>query len=166
MLGQKLGDVILKHDPPAVGAVSRITLAFKNVDHIGDDDDGDVGGVAGGTESMARGAGSAVPGADEAMRELSPGGAAGSTAPRTRGAGSSAPRDEPEAKRRREASNLVTQEITNELRAFGAVVGPKLTRCATQEAEGIEIGQLDLKDAVASEIFCRNRFASNASSFG
>ena len=79
---------------------------------IGDDDDDDVGGVAGGTESMARGAGSAVPGADEAMRELSPGGAAGSTAPRTRGAGSSAPRDEPEAKRRREASNLVIQEIT------------------------------------------------------
>ena len=41
-----------------------------------------------------------------------------------------------------------------------------LTRCATQEAEGIEIGQLDLKDAVASEIFCKNRFASKASSFG
>ena len=100
------------------------------------------------------------------MPEPSPGGAAGSTAPRTRGAGDPAPRDEPEAKRRREASNIVIQEITDELRTFGAVVGPKFTRCAPQEAEGIEVNQLDLKDAVVSEIFCKNRFASNAPSFG
>ena len=32
MFGQKLGDVILKHNSPAVGAVSRITLSFENVD--------------------------------------------------------------------------------------------------------------------------------------
>ena len=42
----------------------------------GDDDDADVGGAARGTESMARGAGSAVP-----MPESSSGGAARSTAP-------------------------------------------------------------------------------------
>ena len=62
--------------------------------------------------------------------------------------------------------HLVIREITSELQAFGAVVGPKFTRCATQEAEGIEVSQLDLQDAVASEIFCRNRFTSRAPSFG
>ena len=58
------------------------------------------------------------------------------------------------------------QGITDELRAFGAVVGPKFMHCATQEAKGIEINQLDLKDAVVSEVFCKNRFSSRAPSFG
>ena len=66
--------------------------------------------AAGGTEPMARGAGSAVPRADEAMPESSPGEAAvGSAAPRSRGARDTAPGDEPEAQRRREASNIVIQ---------------------------------------------------------
>ena len=125
----------------------------------GDDEDVNVGGAAGNPAPL-------IPEVDESMPEPSPGGAAGSTAPSTRGAGDPAPRDEPEAKRRREASNIVIQEITDELRTFEAVVGPKFTRCAPQEAEGIEINQLDLKDAVVSEIFCKNRFASNAPSFG
>ena len=124
----------------------------------GDDEDVNARGAAG---NFAR----LIPEAEEVMPESSQG-AAGSTAPRIRDLGDPAPRDEPEAKRRREASNFVIQEITYELRAFGAVVGPKLTRCAPQEAEGIEIGQLDLKDAVASEIFCKNRFTPKASSFG
>ena len=37
---------------------------------------------------------------------------------------------------------------------------------ATQEAKGIEINQFDLKDAVVSEVFCKNRFSSTAPSFG
>ena len=100
------------------------------------------------------------------MPEASPERVADRTAPRTRGAGSTAPWDEPEVKRRREASSIVIQGITDELRAFGAVVGPKFMHCATQEAKGIEINQLDLKDAVVSEIFCKNRFSSRAPSFG
>ena len=59
----------------------------------------------------------------------------------------------PEARRCREASNIVSQEITDKLRPFGSVAGPKFTPCATQEAEGIEIRQLDLKDAMVNEIF-------------
>ena len=58
------------------------------------------------------------------------------------------------------------QGITDELRAFGALVGPKFMHCATQEAKGIEINQLDLKDAVVNEVFCKNRFSSRAPSFG
>ena len=103
------------------------------------------------------------------MPESSPGGAAGSTAPRaprTRGAGDPVPGDESEAKRRREGSNIVIQEITDELRAFGAAIGAKFTRCAKQEAEGSEISILDLKDAVVGEIFCKNRFTSRAPSIG
>ena len=57
------------------------------------------------------------------------------------------------------------QGITDELRAFGAVVGPKFMHCATQEVNGIEINQLDLKDAVVSELFCKNRFSSRAPVF-
>ena len=34
-----------------------------------------------------------------------------------------------------------------QLRAFGAVVGPKSTPCAKQEAEGFEISQMDVDDA-------------------
>ena len=153
-----------------------------------DDNDADVGGAAddtapptqgagstalgvGGSSSSrtrpeARGAGSTAPGVDETMPEASPERVANRIAPRTRGAGSTAPRDEPEVKRRREASSIVIQGITDELRAFGAVVGPKFMHCATQEAKGIEINQLDLKDAVVSEVFCKNRFSSTAPSFG
>ena len=87
------------------------------------------------------------------------------TAPRSRGAGSPAPGDEPEVKRRREASSIVIQGITDELRAFGAVVGPKFMHCATQEAKGIEINQLDLKDAVVSEVFCKNRWMTTITFF-
>ena len=76
------------------------------------------------------------------------------------------PGDEPEAKRRRESSNIAIQEITDELRPFGAVVGPKSTHCATQEVEGIEISELDLKDSVVSDIFCKSRFTSRAPRFG
>ena len=94
------------------------------------------------------------------------GGAADDTAPLTQGAGSTALGDEPQVKRRREASSIVIQGITDELRAFGAVVGPKFMHYATQEAKGIEINQLDLKDAVVSEVFCKNRFSSRAPSFG
>ena len=43
---------------------------------------------------------------------------------------------------------------------------PILRASATQEAEGIEISQFDLKNAVASEIFCKNQFTSKAPSFG
>ena len=94
------------------------------------------------------------------------GSSSSSTRPEARGAGSTAPGDEPEVKRRREASSIVIQGITDELRAFGAVVSPKFMHCATQEAKGIEINQLDLKDAVVSEVFCKNRFSSRAPSFG
>ena len=52
------------------------------------------------------------------------------------------------------------------LRALGAVVGPKSTRCVKQEAEGFEISQMDVDDAVASEVFYMNRFTSRARSFG
>ena len=99
-------------------------------------------------------------------RELS-GGAAGSTAPRTRGAGSSAPRDEPEAKRRREASNLVIQENHKmSCGHSGAVVGSQAHAvCATQEAEGMETKQLDLKDAVVSEIFCKKSVCVESTEF-
>ena len=91
--------------------------------------------------------------------------AARSTARRNRGASDTALGGEPEAKRRREASNVMVHEITDELRAFGAVVGPKFTCCATHETEGIEISQLDLKDAVVSEIFCTSQFTSKAPFF-
>ena len=63
-------------------------------------------------------------------------------------------------------SSIKNQEITDELWAFGAVVGPEVTRCATLEAKGIDISQLDLKDAVVGEIFCKKRFTSRALSFG
>ena len=52
------------------------------------------------------------------------------------------------------------------MRAFGAIVGPKFTRCVTQEGKDIEISQLDRKHAVVIEIFCTNWFASGAPSFG
>ena len=45
------------------------------------------------------------------------------------------------------------------------IVGPKFSRCATQEAEGIDFSKHDLKDAVVSEIFCKNRFTSMAPRF-
>ena len=82
------------------------------------------------------------------MPESSTGRAAGSTAPRTRGAGVTSLGGEPKA-----------------VRAFGAVVGPKFTRCATQEGKGIEISQLDRKHAEVTEIFCTNWFTSGAPSF-
>ena len=121
------------------------------------DDDADVGGAADDTAPLTQGAGSTA---------LGVGGSSSSRRPETRGAGSTAPGDEPEFKRRREASSIVIQGITDELRAFGAVVGPKFMHCATQKAKGIEINQLDLKDAVVSEVFCKNRFSSRAPSFG
>ena len=152
-----------------------------------DDNDADVGGAAddtaaltqgagstalgvGGSSSSstrpeARGAGSTAPRVDETMPEASPERVADRTAPRTRGAGSTAPGDEPEVKRRREASSIVIQGITDELRAFGAVVGPKFMHCATQETKGIEINQLDLKDAVVNEVFCKNRLPVEGTEF-
>ena len=50
------------------------------------------------------------------MHEAPPGGAAGTTAPRTRGSGNTALGAEPEAARRREASGIVIQEITQEVK--------------------------------------------------
>ena len=88
-----------------------------------------VGGSSSSTRPEARGAGSTAPGVDETMPEASPERVANRIAPRTRGAGSTAPRDEPEVKRRRETSSIVIQGITDELRAFGAVVGPKFMHC-------------------------------------
>ena len=41
---------------------------------------------------------------------------------------------------------------------------PSSCTCATQEAKGIEINQLDLKDAVDNEVFCKNAFSSTAPS--
>ena len=54
------------------------------------------------------------------------------------------------------------QEITGELRAFGALVCPKSTRCATLK----ELRSVTLKDAVVNEIFCMSRFTSRAPSLG
>ena len=78
-----------------------------------------------------------VPEANETIAESSSGGVAGDPALG----------DKPEAKRRRKASNIVIQEIMGQLRAFGAVVGPRSTPCAEQEAEGFEISQMDVDDA-------------------
>ena len=52
------------------------------------------------------------------------------------------------------------QEISDELREFGAVVRPMF--CALCHVGGRDISQLDLKDAVVSEIFCKNRLTSRA----
>ena len=123
-----------------------------------DDNDADVGGAADDTAPLTQGAGSTALGVG--------GSSSSSTRPEARGAGSTAPGDEPEVKRRREALSTAIQGITDELRAFGAVVGPKFMHCATQEAKGFEINQLDLKDAVVNEFFCKNGFSSRALSFG
>ena len=80
--------------------------------------------------------------------------------------GNTTPGDEPEAPRRRAASSIVIQEITDELRAFGGRRRSQVHALCHAGAEGIEINQLDPKDVVVREIFCKNRFTSRATSFG
>ena len=123
-----------------------------------DDNDADEGGAPDDATSLTHCAGSTALGVG--------GSSSSSTRLEARGAVGTAPGDEPEVKRRREASSIVIQGITDELRAFGAVVGLKFMHCVTQEAKGIEINQSDLKDAVVNEVFCKNRFSSRAPSFG
>ena len=52
-----------------------------------------------------------------------------------------------------------------QLRAFGAVVGPKSTPCAKQEAEGFEISQMDVDDAERGILY-ESVYVESAEFFG